>query len=520
MVKHVVTQVQLDQLLAAPGGLAGAIVCYCGIQDPQAAHQANLEVDQMCVGSEVWLTLKALVNFLKFWFSESCSELVLSQLQDSQALQTPMLFGKSVSLLAVSFISARWRQLVSVSGRLTNAKKQQQMATLSVERDSLQNTIRTYKSMFETQQQLISELRAAVNDSLKEEQSFERRAEETEYTQQPVAARLTPGSSPHDEIARVLSWHMSADMDCVVTLTTQKAKEVYQKTQGKQQVLPLDSIYRKNLPEWDKPLPHSRFQPKYKPAGNPVYARNLLEFTKDEESCRVEIHENLSCIGCTEIHENLSVGFTEIHENLSCIGCTEIHENLSVIGCTEIHENLSFIGFTEIHENLSVIGFTEIHENLSCIGCTEIHENLSCIGCTEIHENLSCIGCTEIHENLSCIGCTEIHENLSCIGCTEIHENLSCIGCTEIHENLSCIGCTEIHENLSCIGCTEIHENLFNILSCTEIHENLSCIGCIEIHENLSCIGCTEIHENLSCIGCTEIHENLSCIGCTEILLQ
>ncbi|KAH9491935.1 Structural maintenance of chromosomes flexible hinge domain-containing protein 1 [Bulinus truncatus] len=36
-----------------------------------------------------------------------------------------------------------------------------------------------------------------------------------------------------------------------------------------------------------RPLPHSRFQPKYKPAGNPVYARNLLEFTKDEESCRV-----------------------------------------------------------------------------------------------------------------------------------------------------------------------------------------------------------------------------------------
>uniref|UniRef100_A0A2C9KW83 SMC hinge domain-containing protein n=1 Tax=Biomphalaria glabrata TaxID=6526 RepID=A0A2C9KW83_BIOGL len=66
-----------------------------------------------------------------------------------------------------------------------------------------------------------------------------------------------------------------------------QAKEVYQRTQGRQQVLPLDSIYRKNLPEWDKPLPHIRFQPKYKPAGNPVYARNLLEFTRDEESCRV-----------------------------------------------------------------------------------------------------------------------------------------------------------------------------------------------------------------------------------------
>ena len=55
-----------------------------------------------------------------------------------------------------------------------------------------------------------------------------------------------------DDIARVLSWHMLADMDCVVTMTTAKAKDLYHRTQGKQQVLPLDSIYRKNLPDWDK----------------------------------------------------------------------------------------------------------------------------------------------------------------------------------------------------------------------------------------------------------------------------
>ncbi|KAH9491934.1 Structural maintenance of chromosomes flexible hinge domain-containing protein 1 [Bulinus truncatus] len=175
---------------------------------------------------------------------------------------------------------------------LIDAKKQQQMATLSVERDSLQNTIRTYKSMFETQQQLISELRAAVNDSLKEEQALRgelrkqnipsSQLQSVETVEKLISARVkereqvlkTPRRActlplaetdtdvlgkiahlalvQHDEIARVLSWHMSADMDCVVTLTTQKAKEVYQKTQGKQQVLPLDSIYRKNLPEWDK----------------------------------------------------------------------------------------------------------------------------------------------------------------------------------------------------------------------------------------------------------------------------
>ena len=31
-----------------------------------------------------------------------------------------------------------------------------------------------------------------------------------------------------------------------------QAKEIYHQTNGKQQVLPLDSIYRKNLPDWSK----------------------------------------------------------------------------------------------------------------------------------------------------------------------------------------------------------------------------------------------------------------------------
>ncbi|BFZ21319.1 hypothetical protein BsWGS_24357 [Bradybaena similaris] len=208
-----------------------------------------------------------------------------------------------------------------------DAKKQQQMAALSKERDALQNTIRAYKSMFETQQQLVSELRVAVHDSQKEEQALRRELQKqnipsnhlqsVDTVDKLIAARIkdreqvlrTPrrscllppieqepdilGKIAHlalvhqDDIARVLSWHMSADMDCVVTVTTQKAKEVYQRTQTKQQVLPLDSIYRKNLPDWDKPLPHVRFRPNYKPVGNPVYARNLLEFTHDEESCRI-----------------------------------------------------------------------------------------------------------------------------------------------------------------------------------------------------------------------------------------
>ena len=42
---------------------------------------------------------------------------------------------------------------------LTDAKKQSQMAALSKERESLQNTIQAYKTMFHTQQSLVAELR-------------------------------------------------------------------------------------------------------------------------------------------------------------------------------------------------------------------------------------------------------------------------------------------------------------------------------------------------------------------------
>lgn len=51
-------------------------------------------------------------------------------------------------------------------------------------------------------------------------------------------------------IAWVLSWHLMSEMDCVITKTTAKAKEVHAATGGSQQVLPIDSIFTKNLPNW------------------------------------------------------------------------------------------------------------------------------------------------------------------------------------------------------------------------------------------------------------------------------
>ena len=55
-----------------------------------------------------------------------------------------------------------------------------------------------------------------------------------------------------DAVARVLSWHMSSDMDCVITKTTEKAKQVHSICAGRQQVMAIDSIFTRNLPDQNK----------------------------------------------------------------------------------------------------------------------------------------------------------------------------------------------------------------------------------------------------------------------------
>jgi len=37
----------------------------------------------------------------------------------------------------------------------------------------------------------------------------------------------------------------------------------------------------------DRPLPHFRTRPHWKPPGNPEYARNTLKFPRDEQSCKM-----------------------------------------------------------------------------------------------------------------------------------------------------------------------------------------------------------------------------------------
>ncbi|XP_035765527.1 structural maintenance of chromosomes flexible hinge domain-containing protein 1 isoform X2 [Neolamprologus brichardi] len=88
-----------------------------------------------------------------------------------------------------------------------------------------------------------------------------------------------------DAAAWVISWHIRGDMDCVITKTTEAAQRIYRDTQGRQQVMALDSVL---VPPGNRPLPHIRNgYPLFEPHGNPVYARELLIYPCDPESCDI-----------------------------------------------------------------------------------------------------------------------------------------------------------------------------------------------------------------------------------------
>uniref|UniRef100_A0A2R9BQB7 Structural maintenance of chromosomes flexible hinge domain containing 1 n=1 Tax=Pan paniscus TaxID=9597 RepID=A0A2R9BQB7_PANPA len=193
--------------------------------------------------------------------------------------------------------------------------------------DQLSQSIVMYKSLFEASQQLLNEMKCQVEEGrLKEAQLrnelkihnidipttqqvphiealLKRKlSEQEELKKKPRRSCTLPnytkgsgdvlGKIAHlaqiedDRAAMVISWHLASDMDCVVTLTTDAARRIYDETQGRQQVLPLDSIYKKTLPDWKRPLPHFRNGKLYfKPIGDPVFARDLLTFPDNVEHC-------------------------------------------------------------------------------------------------------------------------------------------------------------------------------------------------------------------------------------------
>ncbi|XP_078396761.1 structural maintenance of chromosomes flexible hinge domain-containing protein 1 [Cetorhinus maximus] len=207
-------------------------------------------------------------------------------------------------------------------------KKQQQMTTLTKEKDQLSQSIVAYRSLFDTTNQLISEMKCQAQEATAKETHLRNELRKQKINTAEIStiqgidtalkqmkidrdrifkqprrtcslsnyARSSAdilGKIAHlaviedDEVAKVISWHMASDMDCVVTLTTDAARRIFDESQGRQQVLPLDSIYRKNLPDSNRPLPHMRNgKCHFKPEGNPIFARELLIFSENVEQCR------------------------------------------------------------------------------------------------------------------------------------------------------------------------------------------------------------------------------------------
>uniref|UniRef100_A0AAQ5ZH41 SMC hinge domain-containing protein n=1 Tax=Amphiprion ocellaris TaxID=80972 RepID=A0AAQ5ZH41_AMPOC len=176
-----------------------------------------------------------------------------------------------------------------------DADNQAKISHLTKQKDELTVAIAAYENIFLTSTQLlklltaidtlINKKRAEVDKILK----MPRRScsiRENFMLQPDVLGMVGHLAFVEDDTAAwVISWHIRGDMDCIITKTKEAAERIYRETQGKQQVMALDSVF---VPPRDRPLPHIRYgRTLFDPPGNPVYARELLICPNDQECCDI-----------------------------------------------------------------------------------------------------------------------------------------------------------------------------------------------------------------------------------------
>uniref|UniRef100_A0A673L4N8 Structural maintenance of chromosomes flexible hinge domain-containing protein 1-like n=1 Tax=Sinocyclocheilus rhinocerous TaxID=307959 RepID=A0A673L4N8_9TELE len=174
---------------------------------------------------------------------------------------------------------------------LSDAENQKVIVSLSKKKDRLSQTVLMYQEFFDTNNQLTSELECrhcrfwfTILTKI-ENQPLRKCGISDPFKGSPQVL----GKVGHlaqvedDDAAKVISWHILGDMDCVVTETTSAAKKIYDDTQGRQQVIPLETVFwRPN----DRPLPHIRNgSPLFRPIGNPEFVKDMLIFPEHVESC-------------------------------------------------------------------------------------------------------------------------------------------------------------------------------------------------------------------------------------------
>ncbi|XP_026148078.1 structural maintenance of chromosomes flexible hinge domain-containing protein 1 [Mastacembelus armatus] len=225
-----------------------------------------------------------------------------------------------------------------------DSENQHKMSALSGKKDALNVAIAKYEEIFNDHQTLLmlltekvltsskkeAELRRTLNqrninigpnlsiaeiDRLIKEKSAEaKRIQETSSRVCNIQNNFTGlpdvlGMVGHlacvqdDDAARVISWHLSGDMDCVITTTTAAARTIVDNTLGRQQVMPLDGIL---MHPGNRPLPHLRNgTPLFPPQGNPIYARDLLIYSHRPEDCNT-VFKNI--LGDTILMDDLYSG--------------------------------------------------------------------------------------------------------------------------------------------------------------------------------------------------------------------
>uniref|UniRef100_A0A8C1ETI0 Structural maintenance of chromosomes flexible hinge domain containing 1 n=1 Tax=Cyprinus carpio carpio TaxID=630221 RepID=A0A8C1ETI0_CYPCA len=184
-----------------------------------------------------------------------------------------------------------------------DAERQKVVVSLSKKKDRLSQTVLMYREFFDTNKQLTSELecrhcvfwfsslfidsfihlfllRSCIENQPRRKCSI---SDPFKGSPQVLGKVGHLALVEDDDAAKVISWHLLGDMDCVVTETTSAAKRIYDDTQGRQQVIPLETVFwRPN----DRPLPHIRNgSPLFRPVGNPVFVKDMLIFPEHVESC-------------------------------------------------------------------------------------------------------------------------------------------------------------------------------------------------------------------------------------------
>ncbi|KAM4719101.1 LOW QUALITY PROTEIN: structural maintenance of chromosomes flexible hinge domain-containing protein 1-like [Anableps anableps] len=186
-----------------------------------------------------------------------------------------------------------------------DAENQQKKIELMKKKDELTYAIKECDKFFDSVRKQKDSLENKVKVTTEKEVSLRNELnKEGIKTEHPLSVGQLALVADND-VARVISWHLQGDMDCVITTTTAAAQKIYEVTKGNQQVMALDSIL---VQQGDRPLPHIRnCKNLFKPPGNPIFARKELIYSHKEQNCdrdkAIKVFKNL--LGDTILMDDL-----------------------------------------------------------------------------------------------------------------------------------------------------------------------------------------------------------------------